>query len=226
MELPWDEIDLVVFDVDGTLYDQHRLRRQMLGRLALAALQPGGLTTLRILRFYRWYREVLAERGARDFESELVATTSKRIGVGDEQVRAVVAEWIEARPLPLLKAQRFAGLPALFSGLKRHGKIIGILSDYPATNKLQALELSADHIVSAVDSEVGVLKPDPRGLECLIEQAGVSASRTVMIGDRVERDGEAAQRAGTLAAIRSSASLPGWRTFRSYADDGFAAMMR
>ncbi len=198
----------------------------MLGRLVLAACRPDGLTALRIIRFYRRYREVLADKGVRDFEPELVAATAARIGVRNEQVRAVVAEWIETRPLPLLNKHRFAELPSLFSGLKHHGKIIGILSDYPAVDKLRALELSADHVVSAVDKDVGVLKPDSRGLECVIEQAGARADRTLMIGDRVDRDGEAARRAGALAAIRSSASIAGWQTFRTYADDGFAAMMR
>ena len=36
--LDWSAIDLVVFDVDGTLYDQRRLRLAMLGHLPLSTI--------------------------------------------------------------------------------------------------------------------------------------------------------------------------------------------
>lgn len=225
MTVPWDEIDLVVFDVDGTLYDQRGLRRQMLVRLAGAAMRPGGLRILRVLGFYRRHRELLGDEGVEDFEDRLVAATAAHSRATEEQVRAIVEEWIERRPLPLLKAHRYAGLPSLFSGLKRNGKAIGILSDYPAHGKLRALELSADHVVSAGDRDVGILKPDPRGLVRLMARAGVPADRTVMIGDRVERDGEAARRAGVRAAIRSAVAIEGWQTFSSYEGEDFAAMV-
>jgi HAD superfamily hydrolase (TIGR01549 family) len=224
MTVPWDEIDLVVFDVDGTLYDQRGLRRQMLVRLAGAALRPGGVKILRVLGFYRRHREVMGDQGVEDFEDRLVTATAAHSGASEAQVRAIVEEWIETRPLPLLKAHRYAGLPALFSGLRRNGKTIGILSDYPAHAKLRALELSADHVVSAGDRDVSILKPDPRGLNHLMARAGVRAERTVMIGDRVERDGEAARRAGVRAAIRSSVAIDGWQTFTSYEGEDFAAM--
>ena len=74
-------------------------------------------------------------------------------GRSPEQVRAVVSRWIDRHPLPYLRACRYAGLGELFAGLRRHGKTIGVLSDYPATAKLAALELAADHIVTAHDAE-------------------------------------------------------------------------
>ena len=74
------------------------------------------------------------------------------------------AGWIDRHPLPYLGACRYAGLPELFAGLRRHGKTIGVLSDYPAVAKLAALELAADFVVSACDRDIGCLKPDPSGL--------------------------------------------------------------
>jgi FMN phosphatase YigB (HAD superfamily) len=40
-------------------------------------------------------------------------------------------------------------LVELIAALKRQGKIIGIFSDYPATDKLAAMGLLADHVVAA-----------------------------------------------------------------------------
>jgi FMN phosphatase YigB (HAD superfamily) len=85
--------------------------------------------------------------------------------------------------------------------------------------------LSADHVVSATDEGVGVLKPHPRGLELLISAAGAKAHQTMLIGDRADRDGLAAQRAGALALIRSSRPMEAWRTFKSFDDPVFAPLL-
>ena len=96
------------------------------------------------------------------FESALVARTAREVGCSAEVVQVIVSEWIERRPLRRLAALRYPLLEELFVALKRHGKIIGILSDYPARDKMEALGLVADHIVTAVDDDVNVLKPNPR----------------------------------------------------------------
>jgi len=48
--------------------------------------------------------------------------------------------------------------------------------------------------------------------------AGVKADATVLIGDRVDRDGLVAQRAKARALIRSSRSIEGWQTFARFDD--------
>jgi len=88
--------------------------------------------------------------------------------------------------------------------------------------KLEAMQLSADVVVSATDDDVGVLKPHPLGLERLMQRAGVPPGATLVIGDRVERDGIAAQRAGARCLIRSAKLRPGWQTFARFDDPVFA----
>jgi FMN phosphatase YigB (HAD superfamily) len=61
----------------------------------------------------------------------------------------------------------------LFAALKSRNKIIGIFSDYPAVEKLRAMDLKADIIVSEIDENVGILKPNPRGLAVIMAAAGV-----------------------------------------------------
>ena len=102
--------------------------------------------------------------------------------------------------------------------LRESGIVVAALSDYPAADKLAALELDADLQVSAVDPEVDRLKPHPRGLQRVLDLAGVSGDQSVMIGDRDERDGECARRAGTHWLIKTSGGQSEGPHFREYAD--------
>jgi len=85
--------------------------------------------------------------------------------------------------------------------------------------------LTADHVVFAGDEGIGLLKPHPRGLEFLMAAAGVEPHETVVVGDRVDRDGLAAQRAGAQALIRSSRPIEGWQVFARYDDALFAPFL-
>lgn len=221
----WDAVDLVAFDVDGTLYRQRRLRLRMARDLALDALGTRSLRTPRILAAYRRIREQLAEDETADFAAVLLARAAEATGVSMETVRQAAAEWIDGRPLRHLAASRYPGVADLFRGLRRAGKTVGILSDYPVAAKLAALGLEADHMASAADAGIGRLKPHPLGLMTLIAKAGADPSRTLLIGDRVERDGAAAVRAGARALIRSSRPVAGWTTFARFDDPIFLPVL-
>ena len=221
----WNGVRLVVFDVDGTLYRQRPLRLRMARDLALHALTRLDLRTLAVLRRYRHLRETLGEAKVEGFAARLIADTSADTGRSPDEVRAIVARWIDRHPLPYLLRSRYAGLPALFAGLRRHGKTIGVLSDYPAAAKLAALELAADHIVTADDPGIGVLKPHPRGLAALIERAAATPAATLMIGDRAERDGLVAREVGARVLLRSSRPIAGWQTFARFDAPLFAPML-
>jgi len=221
----WDRIELVAFDVDGTLYKQRSLRIRMARDVVLHAMLNRDFRPILILRAYRRIRERLSDEEVGGFDAVLAAETAKQARCSQQVVADIVAEWIEHRPLAYLAGCRYPGLPDLFSGLRRTGKIIGVLSDYPAETKLAALGLAADYVVSAGDDGIGFLKPHPRGLEALIAAAGTSANTTVLIGDRTERDGLVAQRLGVRALIRSSKPLLGWQTFAAYDDPLFAPLL-
>jgi putative hydrolase of the HAD superfamily len=222
--IDWGEIQLVVFDVDGTLYDQGRLRRRMLLELIGHALATRSLTTVRTVRLYRRLREAFSEDGVEQFEDRLVAQTARDLGRDPAAVRDLVGEWMERRPLAHLGACRAPMVGELFDALRRHGKRLGILSDYPAHDKLRVLNLTAEFVVSATDEQVGVLKPSPRGLQVVMAAAGVSPAATLLIGDRDDRDGEAARRAGARALIRSASPVAGRACFATFADDVFRAV--
>jgi len=221
----WAGIDLVVFDVDGTLYRQRPLRLRMARELLVHSVRRRDAKIIAVLARYRRLREQLGEAQAVDFEPALVARTAAAASVSPDKVRAIVAEWIDERPLRHLAACRYPGLPQLFAGLRRRGKAIGVLSDYSARAKLEALDLAADHVAGAADAGIGVLKPHPRGLNALIAMAGAAPHRTLVIGDRPDRDGLAAHAAGAKALIRSSRPIAGWQTFARYDDPLFAPVL-
>jgi phosphoglycolate phosphatase/putative hydrolase of the HAD superfamily len=221
----WDRIDLVVFDVDGTLYDAARLRRAMLQHLLGAAWQARSLRTLRVLGTFRQVREALAQEACADFLNLQYTRTAARTGCDERQVRALVQEWMQQRPLPLLRACRWPQVQAVFAGLRAAGKPVWALSDYPAADKLRALGLQVDGAVSATDAEIARLKPDPRGLQAILARTGVPAARALMIGDRMDRDAAAAQRAGVPAWILSRRRAPGVRSFRGYDDPVFGPLL-
>lgn len=207
---------LVVFDVDGTLYDQSRLRRAMAVRLLSHVALTGRVSTLKALKAYRHAREIAAEAGRPGFEAEALAAAARAGGIGEARACELVAEWMHERPLPLLARCRYGGVAELFARLRARGAFIGILSDHPAEAKIRALGLRADAVAFAGGPGVPCQKPDPGGLRHLMELAGAAPAETILIGDRDDRDGEAGRRAGIDVLIRSSRAA-GPDMFRSFA---------
>ena len=78
--------------------------------------------TVRVLSAYRRIRERIGEAETPDFEAALVERAAIEASASPEAVRAIVAEWIDRRPLPYLKACRYPFVRALFTGLRRAGK--------------------------------------------------------------------------------------------------------
>lgn len=222
----WDSIKLVAFDVDGTLYNQAPLRWRMVRDMCLQAVASFSLATPTVIRHYRQLREELGDKETRGFERELIAVTAAKAHCPETLVRKLVEEWINLRPLPYLAACRYPGVDRLFDALHRSGKTVGVVSDYPAMAKLAAMHLHADIVISATDLNIGVLKPNPKGLVELMRQASVAPECTLFIGDRIDRDGFAAQRAGVRCLIRASRPHAGFQTFRAYDDAIFAPLLR
>ncbi len=155
--LDWADIELVVFDVDGTLYNQRSLRMRIARDVIVHAARTRSIKLISVLRTYRHIREQLADDEAEDFETALIAQTSSIECCPPQTVRMMADEWIEERPLLYLARCRYPGLQNLFSAFRRKKKIVGIFSDYPADAKLAALGLSADLVISARDDRVRIL---------------------------------------------------------------------
>jgi HAD superfamily hydrolase (TIGR01549 family) len=194
----------VIFDVDGTLYDQRTLRRAILRRF-LAAYWRKPFAGARAGRVLQVYRKVHEEMRGHPFSAEAhLKLAAEKSGASDSYVRETVARWMETEPLELLSTCVYSGLVELLQGLADRGIVCGAFSDYPAINKLKAMKL--DHFFKTVScaDEVGWLKPDPRGLLAVLRNLNVEPDTAVYVGDR-EIDRDAAVQAGMKGVLIQNA---------------------
>lgn len=189
--MDFNKYDLYVFDVDGTLYYQNKLRLIMGKRLLLYYLfHLLKFKDLIIIKNFRSLRE-----NAKDTNG-LFDITAKKCNVSVSRVNEVIKKWIYENPIDALIASKDDTLLAIIDKLKANGKTVAIWSDYEADDKLKALKLSTDYVYTAEQERVGELKPSPKGLNLIMSDLNVSKDKTIMIGDRMVKDGEAAKKAG------------------------------
>lgn len=189
--MDFNKYDLYVFDVDGTLYYQNKLRLIMGKRLLMYyLLHPLKFKDLIIIKNFRSLRE-----NAKDTNG-LFDITAKKCNVSVSRVNEVIKKWIYENPIDALTASKDDTLLAIIDKLKANGKTVAIWSDYEADDKLKALQLSTDYVYTAEQERVGELKPSPKGLKLIMSDLRVAKDKTIMIGDRMVKDGEAAKKAG------------------------------
>jgi FMN phosphatase YigB (HAD superfamily) len=190
----------------------------MLLELARHTLRSGDLGLPWRLQTFRRERERLAEAEAEGIGGLQYIRPARRLGIAPEALRAEVSRWIDERPLRHLAACRFPGVAELFERLRQSGRRIAVLSDYPAEGKLRSLGLTADIAVAAEDREVDRLKPHPAGLLRILELLGLPSEGCLLIGDRDERDGECARRAGVGYLLKCRRAVGDPRRFASYSE--------
>jgi FMN phosphatase YigB (HAD superfamily) len=212
----------VLFDLDGTLYSQPPLRLAMAAELAMSCvLQPrAARTRLAVLRTYRRMHEELRHAdGAEPLSEVQAARTGKRTNVPLSTVQALVDEWMQQRPLKYLRWCRRPGVMSTLDRLRAAGLKLGVLSDYPAQQKLEALGLAGlfSPVLCTTDSEINALKPDPRGFRHACDVWGLLPEEVLYVGDRPEVDGAGAFAAGLPCVIVGShSSSGGWRAARGF----------
>ncbi|WP_224998453.1 HAD family hydrolase [Cesiribacter sp. SM1] len=205
MNINWNNVELVIFDVDGTLYDQSRLRKKM-GRTLIGhyMFRPWSAYDLQIIRVFRKERELMNFNPVKNIENAQYELCAKKIKAPAENVKKVVEKWMYQAPLQYLQECSFPGVRDFFVSLKKQNIKIAIYSDYPAKEKLQAMGLEADMIVSSTDKEVDSLKPSPNGLTYIMKNFNFPVEKCLFIGDRDELDGECARKIGMQYYILSN----------------------
>ncbi|MCR4806390.1 MAG: HAD family hydrolase [Lachnospiraceae bacterium] len=203
MKKELSEYKAVVFDLDGTLYYQFRLRIKMAWVLCTYYLcHFWRIKDLFIIKRFREVREHWDEinKGRQDTEDSLESLQysylAGKMKVSGDRVRSVIEKWMYERPLEAVHDTRDADLLSLIEEIKKRGQKVFIFSDYPIEDKLKALGLSVDGAYAATDERVNELKPSPRGLKLIMEDTGFSPDEIIMVGDRMSRDGQAAVNAG------------------------------
>ncbi len=189
--------DAWLVDLDGTLYRPLPLKLLMAAELLMA-----GRRKLEVIRRFRHEHECLRHEGAEcdptPFHAQL-ARTALGMALPEDEVEALVRDYMIRRPCRYLKGLRRRELLAEISIFRNDGGRTALVSDYPATDKLKSLsafELFDRVIASGEPGGPRHLKPSPDGFLLAAEALGVEPNRCLVIGDRDDADGEAARAAG------------------------------
>lgn len=194
----------VIFDLDGTLYYQRPFRWRMIRYLAGYILtHPLRVWELLMIKKYREVRENWedCERtcsedaryqrlGLDDRQYQYVADQLK---VEPDRVKRVVRFFMIDMPLRFLPPYKDEILAGIIDALHDRNITVVVYSDYPVENKLKALGIEADACYTSADERISAMKPDPRGIAVILSDIGCPAEEALMIGDRYEKDGLAAE---------------------------------
>lgn len=193
-KIAWKKIRGVIFDVDGTLYDQRRLRMMMLPELGRYIFQnKHAIRNIKIISHFRRTREELASNEADNVFQRQLIIPANYLSVPPQLIEELVDEWIYRRPLKYMLACRFPLVDTFFEALRVRGTKIGIFSDYPVEKKLAALGLRADATCYSLEPGLDRLKPQTLGLETIVNRLSLDKSDCVFIGDRDSHDGKCAR---------------------------------
>jgi len=189
--------DAWLVDLDGTLYTARWVKFAMAAELAL-----GGWGAIGTLRRFRHEHEALRDALDHDVESPFalqLARTAQALGVAPEVVERHVRRWMIERPLGWVRRCKRAALLQEIAAFRASGGKTALVSDYPARDKLAALDaLDLFDVVIASGEPGGParLKPHPGGYLEAARRLGVAPERCLVIGDRDDADGAAARSAG------------------------------
>lgn len=192
--ISFDEIDAVVFDLDGTLYgSKHFVLRVILGELAHLPTLVGERLTR------RWIAGRSYPSGER-FCEVFFGKIAKYLPISAKRAR----EWYYGHYMPLqvrilqkhYHAEEWA--LRLIDACAERGIPMAVFSDYAAVpEKLEALGYDVSRFRFVVTgAELGGLKPAGASMAEVIRRLGAVAGRTLVIGDKRRTDGGAAAAVG------------------------------
>ncbi|MBN1597991.1 MAG: HAD family hydrolase [Bacteroidales bacterium] len=195
---PLNKYKLYIFDLDGTLYDQQILRR-IIFRKILAGLVKlkYSFTEIRIIGEFRRQRELHKGYSSDNLEAEQYSWCADKLKIPLERVKKTIDHFIFRFPLQFLHQSKYKNIDRVFATLKDLKLKTAVYSDYPAKEKLEALNLNIDLHVCSMDSSIAQLKPNASGLLKICNALNIPKDETVFIGDREDTDGESARMAGT-----------------------------
>ncbi|MFP4329490.1 MAG: HAD family hydrolase [Alkalispirochaetaceae bacterium] len=194
--------DAVVFDIDGTLYDNWRMYLRSI---------PFGLAHPRLIAaFSRVRRRIRTVRPINDFYALQSEMLSEELGVTAEEARELVDREIYHN-----WESKLAGLPInkgvweLLHFLKGESDLkCGVLSDFPIDRKLSLLGLDHGWDAALSSERVGYLKPNPEPFEAVASAIGVRPEAVLYVGNSYRYDVLGSKEVGMLCAHYTSRPAP------------------
>ncbi|MGB0640753.1 MAG: HAD family hydrolase [Myxococcota bacterium] len=186
------QVQVVSWDIDGTLYDLHILmshfKKDLLRRMFSFGWIAAWRDFFRLLRFKRFMDKIRANAGNYD-----VPTVPNRQAIEETQNE------MYGRILPSIGL--LPGVIELLEWLSTQPVRQVVFSDYKATGKLNALGVRDFFDTVFAGEELGHLKPSPAVFTKLTDALNIPPEALLHIGDRPDTDGAAAPVVGFQAAI-------------------------
>jgi len=186
-------IDVVSWDVDGTLYRLPVLVREV-KRLARRRLLSWrfipALWQLHRLRTFLKEMDVVRRRGGVLEPGELPADRDVLLRLEEHWYSPALSE-----------VGPWDGVVELLDLFAARGLRQVVASDYEAAHKLEALGLAGRFEALFSGEALGHLKPSPEIFRHMSAELGVPPGRILHLGDRPETDGIAASKAGCRVLI-------------------------
>ncbi|HET9960158.1 MAG TPA: HAD family hydrolase [Polyangiaceae bacterium] len=193
-----EDYEAWLVDLDGTLYWAPGVKLAMGLELALF-----GLSKIKRLRRFRHEHEALRAAGPAaalgdPFQLQL-QSAAHALELEPAILEQDIRSWMIERPARYLSWFKRKELLTRIRRFRAKGGRTALVSDYPATRKLEALGASdLFEVIVASGEPFGPkrLKPDPSGYLTAASKLGVEPARCLVLGDRQDADGLAAQAAG------------------------------
>lgn len=194
----WNNLQLLIFDVDGTLYDQSVLRKKMaVALLGYYLIRPWRFKDIFILYHFRKERGERSGYISLDLENEQYAWCALKTNSSLEKVKKVTGKWIFDFPNRYLKQSMYPGVKDIFTKLDEKKILTAVYSDYDPAKKMLAMDLAPVLMVSSTDAHINAFKPRPNGLVYILSELKIqNKANCLFIGDRQELDGKCAEQAG------------------------------
>ena len=174
------EIDAVAFDIDGTLYRNKDFYTRVF---------PHYLANLRFFKKYNQVRKELRanpqnQDGYKDLFAAQNSLLAKKLGCTDGQAREQLDKIVYSglkKYFARIKVCKHA--PEFIQRLRKEGKKIALLSDFPPEQKGEIWGIKSGCDVILGTEEIGALKPSPVPFKVLSEKLGVPAERILYVGN-------------------------------------------
>ncbi len=191
------ELDAIAFDLDGTLYPNHRFYRKLV---------PFLVRHHRLLRAMGKARDELrAAPHAGEFYAAQADLMAGYLGKSAAEVQALAERFIYRGWEPLFRRVKlYRQVPETLSALREAGFKLGLLSDFPPQAKLEHLGIADGWDAVLCSEEVGRLKPAPDSFLALAKALGSPPERILYVGNSIRYDVIGARSVGMKTALVSS----------------------
>jgi putative hydrolase of the HAD superfamily len=199
-------IKAVFFDIDDTLYDTSGFAR-LARRAAINVMIDAGLP-LSSDEAYKLLKEIIKEKGS-NYDKHFNILT-KRV-FGEEKPLLIALGMITYHNVKFALLRLFPKTPSTLIYLKSKGYHLGVISDGITIKQWEKLiRLGLNHFFDEVvtSEEAGVEKPDERIFRLALDRMGCQPTKSIMIGNKFNKDIIGAINIGMSAILVNSELTP------------------